>query len=127
MSLNIRSASDFITKLLDSVSITHMHHFMVTGQGSYAKHMALGELYDEIQELTDGLAEEVMGTYNFGLHFVGDHSYKVSDSLLNDTQAIYNFIEAHRGALGPRSHIQNSVDGLCTALAHALYKLRRLQ
>lgn len=127
MSLNIRSASDFITKLLDSVAVTHMHHFMVTGVGSFAKHTALGELYDEIQELTDGLAEEVMGAYNFGLNFVGEHSYKVSDSLLNDTQAIYNFIEAHRVALGPRSHIQNSVDGLCTALARALYKLRRLQ
>ena len=40
---------------------------------------------------------------------------------------LYDYIEATRSVLGSKSHIQNSVDGLCTALGQALYKLRRLQ
>lgn len=127
MSINQRAASDFIAKLLYAVASTHMQHFMTVGQGAFARHEALGGLYAEIQELADGLAEEVMGTYNFGLNFVGEHAFKVSENAINDTQAIYNFIELNRHVLGPKSHIQNSTDALCTALTRTLFKLRRLQ
>lgn len=125
--INAKAASEFIARLLNGVTMFHMHHFMVTGQGSFAKHLGLGELYASIEDLADGLAEEVIGTYDLPLGWTGEIKFTITGNPIADTQALYDYIEATRSVLGAKSHIQNSVDGLCTALAHALYKLRRLQ
>jgi hypothetical protein len=124
--VNITNASSFIARLLHGVTAIHMHHLTVMGHGSYAAHMALGDLYAELQEKTDALAEEVMGCYDIGLQFAGT-TFSIGDNPIADVAQLYEYVEGTRGALGYESHIQNSVDGICTSLASALYKLRRLQ
>jgi DNA-binding ferritin-like protein len=124
--INARAASDYIARILHGVTMAHMHHLMVMGHGSYAAHMALGELYAALQEKADGLAEEVMGCYDVPLVFSGG-TCTISDNPIADVAALYEFAESTRGVVGYESHIQNTVDEICSALATALYKLRRLQ
>lgn len=118
-------ASDFIATLLHGATIAHMHHFTVTGPGSLAKHEALGELYDGLTDKADGLAEAFMGCTGQALAF-GASSIIPGKDPVADVQRLYEFVEAKRGAMGTESHIQNIVDEVCTVIASALYKLRRL-
>lgn len=120
-----KAASDFIAQLLHGVTMLHMDHLAVTGPGSFAKHEALN-VYTELRDLADGLAEEVMGAYDIGMEFA-QGQFALNGDPVADTQAIYDWVERHRAVLGAKSHIQNSVDGVLTALAQTLFKLRRLQ
>lgn len=123
--INKKAASDFIAYVLHGVTMLHMNHLAVTGAGSFAKHEALN-VYSDVQELADGLAEEVMGVYDFSMEFKPS-SLTISGDPVADTLSLYVWIDQHRAVLGAKSHIQNSVDGLLTALAQSLFKLRRLQ
>lgn len=124
--VNARAASEFIARLLHGVTMAHMHHFQVSGPGAFARHMALGELYDGLQEKTDALAESLMGCADIGLYF-SSGQFTITDNPLADVQSLYNFIETGRYAVGTESHIQNQVDEICSVISTALYKLRRLQ
>lgn len=116
------SASGYISTLLHGVTMAHMHHLMT---GSYAKHMALGDLYDGLQGAVDGLAEAYMGCTGEKLTFSGS-SFTIGSDPIADVQALYSFAEGKRSAMGKESHIQNEVDNVCTVLSSALYKLKRL-
>lgn len=124
--INVKAASDFIARLLHGVTMAHMHHFTVVGQSAFAKHMALGELYEGLQDKTDALAEALMGCQDIGFAF-GASQFAISANPIADVQALYNFVEANRMAVGSESHIQNQVDEICSVLSTALFKLRRLQ
>ena len=124
--VNTRAASEFIARCLHGVTMAHMHHLMVMGQGSFAKHMALGELYEGLQDKTDTLAEALMGCQDMGVVFTGG-TFSISDNPIADVAQLYEYVEAQRLAVGYESHLQNIVDEICTVLSSALYKLRRLQ
>jgi DNA-binding ferritin-like protein len=124
--INPRAASEFIARLLHGVTMAHMHHLAVMGQGAYAQHMALGELYEGLQSKVDDLAEAVMGCYDVPLVFAGGQ-FSLTDNPIADVAALYQYVEGQRAVLGTETHIQNTVDEVCNVLAHALYKLRRLQ
>lgn len=118
-------ASEYITGLLAGVTMAHMHHLTVSGPGSYAKHTALGELYDGLQGAVDTLAESFMGCTGQAFKFNGA-TVTVSTDPVADVRALYKFAEGKRAAMGEESHIQNQVDEVCTVIASALYKLTRL-
>lgn len=117
-------ASEFITRLLHGSTVIHMHHLMTTGPGSFAKHSAL-DIYNELASLTDGLAEAYMGCTGSALSF-GGGSFAISGDCVADVQALYDYVETARTAMGSESHIQNEIDSICTLLSSALFKLNRL-
>lgn len=118
--------SEFIATLLNGVTMAHMHHFMVTGPGSYAKHMALNDLYNDLQDATDELAEAFIGCASGEpLKFKAVAGPDLT-SPVADVEALYQFVEYKRDAMGEESHIQNQVDEICSIISRALYKLRRL-
>ena len=47
--------------LLQSRTQAHAYHWAVKGVGSHSAHLALGEYYDSIGELVDGLVEAYQG------------------------------------------------------------------
>lgn len=51
------SIPDLISELLDAATKIHFLHLSVTGEGSYAQHKALNELYDALPDLADTIAE----------------------------------------------------------------------
>jgi len=123
-SADVGAASMFITKLMHASTAIHMQHLMVEGVGSFAAHMALG-VYDSLRDATDGLAEAWMGCTGQMFKFSGG-SFELAASGLAEVQKIYDYIENSRMAMGSESHIQNEIDGICTLLSSALYKLTRL-
>lgn len=121
---NAGGASEFISRLLHGSTMIHMHHLMVTGQGSFAKHMAL-DIYNDLASLADGLAEAYIGCTGIPLSFKGGSCTMGGDPVA-DIKALYEYVESARNSMGSESHIQNEIDTVCTLLSSALYKLNRL-
>lgn len=121
-STDTKSAVEFITKLLDAVTAIHKMHLMTTGPGSFAAHEALGEVYGNLEDGLDNLAESFMGCKQVGLDFSGVDAGNYSA----EARKIYDYIEANRGMMGTESHIQNLVDEILDQLARDLFKLDRL-
>lgn len=117
-------ASEFITRLLHGSTVIHMHHLMITGPGSFAKHSAL-DVYNELASLTDGLAEAYMGCTGQALVF-GGGTFTMNGDCVAEVQALYEYVETARAAMGNESHIQNEIDGIATLLSSVLFKLNRL-
>lgn len=117
-------ASQFISRLMHGANAIHMHHLMVEGPGSFAKHMALG-VYDDLREAVDTLAEAWMGCTGMKVTFSAG-SFELSPDATAEVQKIYDYVEQNRTLMGDESHIQNEVDAICTLLSSTLYKLTRL-
>ena len=50
-----------VRKFYAVADLAHISHVNARGIGSYAKHIALGEFYDTVQEHKDSLIEYLMG------------------------------------------------------------------
>ncbi len=117
-------AAEFIGALLHGVTKAHMLHLTQRGPGAYARHMALGELYEELGELVDGIAEEYMGCEGVLNTFPGQFAAPGAPEAF--VKELYDYVEANRKHLGEYSHIQNSIDNVQTLLSTTLYKLKFL-
>lgn len=118
------AASEYVSRLLAGAAMIHMHHLMVTGAGSFAKHMALGA-YGDLADAVDGLAEAYIGCTGNPLQF-SQASIAIGGDCTADIQSLYEYAEKSRSAMGSESHIQNEVDSILTILSSMLYKLNRL-
>ena len=116
------AASMFVEKLLMAVDLIHRAHLMTTGPGSFAAHEALGEVYDNLTEDLDRVAEVYMGCQKAALAFdnVDMSTYGA------EAWKIYEYIEANRMMMGTETHIQAAIDDLLNNLARDLFKLDRL-
>lgn len=118
------AAAEFIARLLHAATAIHMHHLMVSGPGSYAAHTALG-MYNDLVDAADGLAESWMGCTGGSLIFSGG-TFELGSDPTAEVRKVYEYVETNRGMMGPESHIQNDIDGICTLLSSTLYKLEKL-
>jgi DNA-binding ferritin-like protein len=116
------AATQFIDKLLVAVDTIHRAHLMTTGPGSFAAHEALGEVYSNLEDDLDRVAEVYMGCQYAALKFkdVDMSSYGA------EAWKIYDYIEANRKMMGTETHIQAAIDDLLNNLARDLFKLDRL-
>ena len=105
----------------------HRAHLRVTGPGSYAKHVALGEFYEEIIENADSLTEAYQGR-----HDIIDIPYlpmpdeedpvKALEQFLDDIEKLrYDAVDKKDTA------IQNLIDTAVETFLSTLYKLRKLR
>lgn len=113
-------AAEFISRLLDAVTVIHKAHLMTSGPGSFAAHEALGDAYGGLEDGLDNLAESYMGCMKTGMQFAG------VDAGAAEVRKVYDYIEANRGMMGAESHIQNLIDEILDKLARNLFKLDRL-
>lgn len=121
--MDMKAGAEFITRLLNGVTMVHMHHLMTD---SYSAHMALGELYDGLQDLSDGLAESCMGCCGQKYNFEGG-TVSIGADAISDVKALYSYVDSNRQVMGSDTHIQNDIDGICTLLCSILYKLTQLK
>ena len=112
----------FISNLLNAVTAIHKVHLMTTGPGSFAAHEALGDVYGELEDGLDNLAESFMGCQEVGLSFPGVDASSYSA----EVRKVYEYIEMNRDMIGTESHLQNLVDEILDKLAKSLFKLDRL-
>lgn len=111
----------FIGKCLMTVTYAHALHFAVSGVGSYAKHVALGEFYEELQEITDRFAETHIGIVG---RFVP--SLSVSDNV-DEVKLIKDLISGADKIYGSvDTCLQSILDELKELCYKTLYKLTKL-
>lgn len=114
--------AEFVATLLHSSTVTHFMHWATD---SYAQHVALGEYYDQIIDLTDQFAEAYMGRYEQLTKFPSDfHEGKEPVKYL---EGMKDFVEEARKELPQDTELQNIVDEIADLINTTLYKLRFLK
>lgn len=116
-----------IATLFLARDITHREHLKVKGDGSYAKHSALGSFYDSIVGLADSLAETYQGYYETLLDIpllANEGNMAVYDML----RAQLDWIHETRYEAIPREQtaMHNIVDEIEALYMSTLYKLKFL-
>lgn len=105
----------------------HRAHLRVTGPGSYAKHVALGEFYEAIIDNADKITEAYQGRHDIieipYLPMIDEEDpVKALESLLEDVENLrYDAVDKKD------SPIQNLIDEAVGTFLSALYKLRKLR
>ncbi len=116
--------------LLHSRTQAHVFHWGVKGVGAYSAHKTLGEYYESIGEIIDGLVEAYQGQH-------GLITPKPVSGLDNNCELknIINYFEKLCGAVDKlrqeeklqESWLQNDIDNIVTLLYQTKYKLVNLQ
>lgn len=112
----------FAATLLHSATNTHFFHWSTD---SYAKHIALGDYYDGIVELTDAYVEAYMGAYEQITSFP-DVYHKPKDPI-KYLQSLQKFIKEARNDLPKDEQLCNLVDAIADLVDSTTYKLRYLK
>ena len=112
----------FVATLLHSATNTHFFHWQTD---SYSKHIALGEYYDGIVELTDSFAEAYMGKY--GKFTTFPSVYHQPKDPLKYLESLQNFVTDARQDLPQDSDLQNLIDGIADLINTTTYKLKFLR
>lgn len=106
----------------------HRAHLRVTGPGSFAKHVALGEFYEAIIENADSLTEAYQGRHDEIIDIPYLPMVEEEDPA-KGLQTLLNYVEEIRyDAIDKKdTALQNLVDEAVATFLSALYKLRKLK
>lgn len=116
-----------LVEMMDAAKQFHILHLTVTGDGSFAAHKALNELYDALPDLADGLAEAYQGVTGT----IIDYPDASAPRMKSVKEALAYIEEMHSKISGiqdgmPHSEINNELDNVKTTLNSAKYKLKFL-
>lgn len=117
-----QSVADFLSGLLHSVTITHIYHLQTK---SYAQHIALGDYYDAVDDLTDSLIEAIQGKYGIVEGYMLDAG-DMPATPLEYMISLSSFITNGRDGMPQDSEMQNIIDEICALIDSTIYKLRFL-
>ena len=117
-----------ITELMNSVTTFHKLHLKITGEGSYAAHIALGELYEELPALIDSIAEGYQGACEKLIKCADilPKSLYSKEEAVSYIREISLMITELQGKV-PYSEVVNDLDNVKSKLNAAKYKLLFLQ
>jgi len=118
--MNKAETSEFLLTLLHASTNTHLLHWQ---SKSYAEHQALGTFYEELTELTDSLAEIIMGKYGLTLDFPKSY-YSPAATAKEELESLKDYVAEERQELPQDSEIQNEVDNIANLINRTLYLLR---
>ena len=117
---------DLTMCLLNSVTKTHVEHFVTT---SYSQHVALQEFYEKVADLVDEFVESFQGVYGVLTKFPTTYILPTTDSPM--AYMIYLQQELKKLRRAPEfpqdSELQNSLDEIATLINRTIYKLQRLK
>lgn len=116
----MNNAAEFLLTLLHSSTNTHLLHWTTK---SYAEHVALGKFYDEIIDLTDSLAEAMMGSYDMTPTFP-EMYYAPAKTGKEELEALKDYVASARKDLPQDSEIQNLTDSIAELIDSTLFLLR---
>lgn len=117
---------ELISRVFYARNVAHFEHWRAKGDGSFAKHMALGEFYDGVIDAIDKLVEAYQGAFSL----IGNiPAPKVSErDVLKLLTADADWVEENHEAIckGNRA-VGNLVDGVTDTYLTTIYKLRNLK
>lgn len=118
------TVAELVMCLLNSVTTTHIMHLQTP---SYAEHVALGEFYAEVGDLTDTFVESYQGKYGIIQNYPKTYEMP-ADEPISYLKYLSAELEKYRRQPGfPQdSELQNELDNVATLINGTLYKLRFL-
>ena len=118
---------EFISYLMVCRNVLHAMHLKTQGQGSYATHKALNELYDSLVDHIDSIAEAYIGYYGklLNLKFETGNEY-LNMKPVDYVAEILKHVEHYKSRFQDNSMILNEIDNLVKDLSSAHYKLKFL-
>jgi len=113
-----------VSELLNASVSFHKLHLKITGNGSFAGHKALNEIYDELPDLADAIAETYQGASEKILIYteIAPRTLNtVSEALvyLRDMTQMVNNLQGKM----PYSELINELDNVKTTFNSVKYKL----
>lgn len=116
---------DFLMCSLGAITDTHIMHWTTD---SYAKHQALGDFYDGLQDLIDSWAEAFMGKAGVLTAFPTQCTVTDGDPLRYLRDYLVK-VDTYRRSTGfPQdTALQNIVDEMVALAQTTIYKLERLR
>lgn len=127
MTLDMTAVAEFVATLRHSATIAHFMHLQVEGEGSFARHDALGDYYEAIVPLVDSVAEQVQGAYDVIIQPYPTAFGNTDADPLDYMKVCRQYVRNHRHGLPQDSEIQNEVDEIAKLLNKTCYKLTRLR
>lgn len=117
---------ELISRVFYSRNLAHFAHWRATGEGSYAKHKALGNFYDDVIDAIDDVVEAYQGAFEL-IGSIPAPASTPSDAL-KALEADAVWIEEHHDEIckGNRA-VANLIDSLTDVYLRAIYKLRNLK
>lgn len=104
-------------------------HWSQSGIGSYARHQALGELYDALQSKTDLLVEAVQsytGILELKMPAVETPKAKSGGEILSFLRSVREQMNLYRKDLAKMPEIANLYEEMILAISHSIYKIENL-
>ena len=111
---------DFLLTMLHGVTNTHLLHWNTK---SYAEHKALGRFYEKLQDLTDDLAEAMIGKFDLTPKFPQAY-YHPAENGMDELESLKDYVAQTRTLLPQDTEIQNLVDAIADQIDSTLFQLR---
>ena len=117
-----------MNELLSYLLVVRNHaHILHWQTRSFAKHLALGELYDGISDLTDEIAEIHMGTSSVTVSPQPySHQFSLSDDPIEFITTLNAFLVSASVVCDYSDGLKNKYDELLGLVAKTKYKLEKL-
>lgn len=114
--------NEFLGTLLHSVTAAHIMHLQTR---LYPAHMALGEFYESLDDLTDGLIEAFQGKYGIVQEYPDGIMPKaiLPAVFIKD---LSEYVAFARKDFAEDSELQNRIDEILFLINQTLYKLTYL-
>ena len=119
-----KEIADFIGQIFSFNSSLKLHHWHITGDASYARHIALDQAIGDISDVLDRLTETSYATKG-DLEIVIPETKNPSD-VIKHAEDFYKYSETQR-ELFAEAFTQAIIDDLQEAIQQLLYRLKRLK
>ena len=114
-----QGCGELVWGLLNGVTTAHVYHLK---SRSYAQHMALGELYEKLSDLTDALVEAYQGAYGLVDDYPTTFELPAGDAV-QWLRGFSRFLRERRADVGNDTELQNICDEIAALLDTTNYKL----
>lgn len=118
----IKDPGKLFLTLRNSATVAHIIHLGAIGEGSYAKHKALNQYYDDIVEVADRFAEAYMGLMDGQRIKFGAVSFKLEGDPIKMLKSIRADIEAAQAECSD-SMIKQILDDAKETVVSTIYLL----
>jgi DNA-binding ferritin-like protein len=115
-----------ISRVFYARNVAHFEHWRAKGDGSYAKHKALGHFYDDIIDALDSLVEAYQGANELIGNIPAPETPKGDVLKLLQGDAAW-IEENHEDVCGGNRAVGNLLDNVTAVYLSAIYKLRNLK
>lgn len=117
-----------ISRVFYTRNATQLQHWKVTGPGSYAQHVALGDFYDALIDKIDSIVEAYQGYFDLIAMVPPRPGALLPNDIVKHLSDDCDWIMENREEIAQdNSAVENLLDELLASYMSTLYKLRNLK